>query len=649
MRRKTWSHTLIALTLALFLAACGGGGDNGQPHQQDLSLENIVPQNPSVPQGQVVTLTLTLASQNGFQGEVTFSLLKDGQSQSWLTFSPVSESLNVPKGGRVQVNLQVRVAENAPTGAHNLTVQVVYGNWKLGKEFTLTVTPASAPGFTLRLSPNRVRAYPGSSVETVLTLTPEGGFTGTVNLSLVDDSDNPIPGITLFPTSVQVVGPDPVTQTLTVSVAREVDLGIYLARVKATFGRWVRWVRLYVTVNPPPDFNLQFNPLMTYNVVQGAIFEATITITPRNGFTGTVNLSLVDDSGNPIPGITLSPTSVQVVGPDPVTQTLTVGVARRVASGLYRVKIVGTAGDLSRESFPTDLWVESLELRAVSHGSSGCVAVGWRLAILLSPDCLTWQWWGSRDGDIRDERNLEGVTFGPSGYVAVGDGILLSPDGRTWEVAWEVVGSGATENRLYDVTFGPSGYVAVGDSGSILFSPDGRTWQAVSHEWTFARFRGVTYGPSGYVAVGVAIVLTSTDGRSWQEAPRREIPSRWLEAVTYGPQGYVIVGAATIRLSQDSRNWENFDHQARGYWLYDVTYGPRGYVAVGGDGVILLSPDGRNWRRVGTGVTDTWLEAVTYGPSGYVAVGRNNVILRSPDGENWQIVSEDFTRPLYPP
>jgi hypothetical protein len=56
----------------------------------------------------------------------------------------------------------------------------------------------------------------------------------------------------------------------------------------------------------PPDFTISLNPA-SLNIQQGASGTTQLTITPQNGFTGTVNLSLV---GAPS-GVTLStpPTS----------------------------------------------------------------------------------------------------------------------------------------------------------------------------------------------------------------------------------------------------------------------------------------------------------------------------------------------------
>jgi hypothetical protein len=224
-------------------------------------------------------------------------------------------------GAGGEATLRVRVPENLPPGNYLLRAFNIpsvpffdYASNLLGLEvswFDLTLFPAS---LTLQ---------PGQSGTTTLTITPQGGFTGTVNLSLVDGSGNPVPGITLSPTSVSVTGPFS-THNLTVNVASSVAPGTYSLQVRATSGSLTGTANLSLTVTTAPDFTLSLNPA-SLTLQPGQSGTTTLTITPQGGFTGTVNLSLVDGSGNPVPGITLSPTSVSVTG-SPVTQDLTLNV-----------------------------------------------------------------------------------------------------------------------------------------------------------------------------------------------------------------------------------------------------------------------------------------------------------------------------------
>ncbi|WP_158539614.1 DUF4832 domain-containing protein [Meiothermus sp. QL-1] len=80
-------------------------------------------------------------------------------------------------------------------------------------------------------------------------------------------------------------------------------------------------------------------------VQQGGQGTTTLILTPQNGFTGAVALSLQ----NAPPGVTLSPTSLNVTGSSPVNQSLTISVGSGVATGNYTVKVRAAAGGIVRE------------------------------------------------------------------------------------------------------------------------------------------------------------------------------------------------------------------------------------------------------------------------------------------------------------
>ncbi|MDT7922406.1 MAG: putative Ig domain-containing protein [Thermus sp.] len=249
MRKGVWHGLLTGL--ALLLAACGGGG---QP-QPDLTLAGISPQNPTVVQGQTLTLTLTFTSQNGFQGQVSLSVTdrQTGQPPSWLTLSPTSATLNVPKGGQDQVSLQVQVAANAPTGPHALKLRASYGDKVAERDLTLTVNaPPPPPSFTLSdPTPNPLSVQAGGTATFQVTLTSQNGFQGQVTLSLAD-GQNPLPqGLAISatnPSPINLQAGGSVTVTATVSADAQVAPGIYRLKVRATSGSLIREANLTVGV-----------------------------------------------------------------------------------------------------------------------------------------------------------------------------------------------------------------------------------------------------------------------------------------------------------------------------------------------------------------------------------------------------------------
>lgn len=110
--------------------------------------------------------------------------------------------------------------------------------------------------------------------------------------------------------------------------------------------------------NPSPDFAISLNP-SSLTVEQGGMGSTTLTLTPKNGFTGQVALSLV----NAPRGVSLSPTSLSVTGANPVTQALTLTVAGTVPAGTYSLKVrAASEGTTQEENL-------SLTVTATSQGN----------------------------------------------------------------------------------------------------------------------------------------------------------------------------------------------------------------------------------------------------------------------------------------
>ena len=504
---------------------------------------------------------------------------------------------------------------------------------------------------------------------------------------------------------------------------------------------------------PPGSFAVTLDN-STVAVPQGETGQALLTITPQNGFRGTVDLVLQMQDGSQAPaGFAVEPNSVSVSGNEPVATIVSFAAPADMPASLQHMRLLAVSGSTRAEvSFDMDVkpsgrhWTQrgipfrgmtygtrfvgvglnyvstsddgvnwesrpldiTSPLNKVAYGGGVYVAVGDNGIIFTSSDGVSWTL--QESGVVS---NLHGVTYGNGLFVAVGDGgtVLTSSDGKTW--TGQTAGSGTTSylgvtygnnlyvavasdgtiitssdgatwasgsaatNALYDVTYGVVNgngiFVAVGAGGTIVTSPDGTNWTAVNSTVTDP-LDSVIYDAGGglFVAVGAGSIVTSTDGSTWtpQTVPggvsylasvasngslyvasgaygsvltsedattwtlvTRSLP--WASDAAFGNDAFVIVGGTSILRSADGAHWLPQANPA-GSDLYGVTYGASGFVAVGDSGTIVTSSDGASWtdRTANSGTTND-LYGIAYGNGLFVAAGAGGTVLTSTDGANW--------------
>jgi hypothetical protein len=114
----------------------------------------------------------------------------NGVPQISVTFTaPASAPSGTFSGGVHSVT--VATASNGVATAPTFTADSSVGEFTVTAEaaglgsaqFSLTSSDAVSPGFTVSASPAALTIVQGQSASTMLTLTPEGGFAGTINLS----------------------------------------------------------------------------------------------------------------------------------------------------------------------------------------------------------------------------------------------------------------------------------------------------------------------------------------------------------------------------------------------------------------------------------------------------------------------------------
>jgi subtilase family serine protease len=301
------------------------------PVSNPLSDFSLVPSAVIVPvtAGSSATDTINLASLNGFSGTVNLTCAPSPgvtctiPSQGLSSGGSASSTLTIfAQTDTADQSYNVLITGTDPTGqfVHTLTVQAV-----------VTGSPAGTSSFALTNGGNitipTLGATTGNSAS--VTVTPLGGFTGAVALTCaVTPTSGTIPTCSLAPASVSLTGSAASISTLSVGTTTSTTPGTYTVTVTGTSGAFTLTTQVIVNVGTP-GFAMTNNGPITI-ATTGTPGTATITLTPSDGFTGTVNLSctVASPSGANDPATCSIPSTATITsGATTATLTLTTTAA----------------------------------------------------------------------------------------------------------------------------------------------------------------------------------------------------------------------------------------------------------------------------------------------------------------------------------
>lgn len=269
----------------------------------------------SVTQGASGSSTITVTPLNGFTGAPTLSIA------------------GLPTGVTAIFTgstLKLTASAAAVVGPSTLTITATSG--ALAAQTALALTVVAEPAFTLS-SVSNVNVASGGKGTAIITITPRGGFSGTVALSA-----------TGLPTGVTAsFSPaSTATSTLTLTAASAAAVKASAFTVTGTSGSLTSAATITVTVTGPPDFTLALAP-PSLRVVQGGKGATAISVSPLNGFTGSATLSA---TGLPA-GVTAAFTSANA-GPTANAGLLALfTVSGSAATATSQVNVTATSGSLS--------------------------------------------------------------------------------------------------------------------------------------------------------------------------------------------------------------------------------------------------------------------------------------------------------------
>ena len=305
----------------------------------DFSL-SASPTSLSIATGSSGTSTITITPKNGFTGSVTLSAsgMPTGVTASFGTNPTTATSV-----------LTLTASSTATLGTSTITITGTSGALTHTTTVALTVSTTVTPDFSLSASPNTLTIAQGSSGSSTVTVTPQSGFTGSVNLSAS--------GLPTGVTAAFGTNPTMTTSVLTLTASTTATSGMSTVTITGISGALTHTTTVALTVS---GSTLTAAPTMlSFNYTTGSPTPAaqpiSVTATPTKlAFTASV-------SG----GTWLS--AAPLSGTTPGTVNVTVNPAALTA-GTYNgtVTITSSGATGSPQMVPVTLMVTAISTKQLN-------------------------------------------------------------------------------------------------------------------------------------------------------------------------------------------------------------------------------------------------------------------------------------------
>jgi hypothetical protein len=194
---------------------------------------------------------------------------------------------------------------------------------------TFKLAGCGTPDFAVAATPASQTVSPGSPTTYTVTVTPTGGFNGSVSLTST--------GLPAGATGTFSPNPTTGTSTFSVTTAATTPVGSYPVTITGVNGSLTHSTTVTLVVSTP-DFSLSATPT-SRTVTGGASTTYTVSVNPVSGYTGSVTLSSTGLPSGANASFSPNPTTG--------TSTMTVTTTASTAAGSYPVTITGTDGTLT--------------------------------------------------------------------------------------------------------------------------------------------------------------------------------------------------------------------------------------------------------------------------------------------------------------
>src|SRR2546428_474706 len=330
------------------------------------------------PLGSSNSSTLTLTSINTFTGKVTISftvspIVANSPSITLTNSSHTGSSVTVDlsSGGSATATLTVTSTTSTATNSYSIRVTGVSGSLSRSTSVSVSVVPfsISASPVSLFLS-NSTTSFvtspadfnTGATGSSTITVTPSGGFTGTVTLNTVV---SPSTGLTAnCPPSLTVTSSSTVTGTCTPSSSTP---GTYGISITGTGASQIHTAAATVHVG---DFSISAS---SPSGIPGSSISSTVTLTSTFNFVGSVALTDTVPSGLTCSPFSSTPVSLAANG------TGTSGLScSSPTAGSFAVDITdsGTPGTASHPITATFTFSADFAISATSPADFNTGATG---------------------------------------------------------------------------------------------------------------------------------------------------------------------------------------------------------------------------------------------------------------------------------
>lgn len=306
---------------------------------QDFTI-TVTPSSVNIQQGQATTATVTVSALGGFSAQVGLSTSSGVPSGVQISFSP---NPILPGSSTMSIN----VASSASTGTFNFQIVGTSGTLSHSVTFTMTISQASQPSFSLSSSTGSVTVPQGGSGKVTIIVSSINGFSSAVNTYTT--------WVGPTPTGITITGPGTLTPpsggstsgTLTLSATPSASVGNYVLSVVGVSGSLSTSTNVGVQIGTGGgDFSLSLSP-PAITLMQGSAVVSTLTIQSSGTFSSTVSLSASSPNGliisfanNPV---------IPPAGGKASTQVL-VTASGLLLGGTYPVPIVGVSGSLTHRA-----------------------------------------------------------------------------------------------------------------------------------------------------------------------------------------------------------------------------------------------------------------------------------------------------------